>query len=39
MNPVVLAGALQAGHDFVPRLIGAAEAMTDEISKRGWGES
>lgn len=36
-DPAILASALQAGHDFVPQLIGAAEVMTGEIFKRGWG--
>ncbi|MDP1966651.1 MAG: hypothetical protein Q8K93_31165, partial [Reyranella sp.] len=35
-DPVVLANALQVGHDFVPTLVTAAEAMTAEILKRGW---
>ena len=33
---VVLANALQSGHDFVPALIGTAERMAGEIVKRGW---
>ncbi|MDP1614092.1 MAG: hypothetical protein Q8M11_23765, partial [Sulfuritalea sp.] len=35
-DPVVLANAPQVGHDFVPTLVTAAEAMTAEILKRGW---
>lgn len=35
-DPVILASALQAGHDFVPQLIGAADAMVAEMRKRGW---
>lgn len=35
-DPVVLANALQAGHDFVPTLVGAAETMAAEIPRRGW---
>lgn len=38
-DPAVLASALQAGHDFVPQLIGAAEAMAGEVLKRGWGQT
>jgi hypothetical protein len=35
-DPVVLVNALQAGHDFVPSLIEAADKMIAEIEKRGW---
>lgn len=35
-EPAVLAGALTAGHDFMPRLLAAAKAMLDEIERRGW---
>ncbi|MEW5966683.1 MAG: hypothetical protein AB1720_06745 [Pseudomonadota bacterium] len=33
---VILAGALQAGHDFVSTLVGAACRLIAEIEKRGW---
>ena len=33
---VVLSDALQAGHQFVPTLIGAADAMAAEAERRGW---
>lgn len=32
----VLAGALRAGHDFVPVLIEVADGMIAEIERRGW---
>lgn len=35
-DPVVLVNALQAGHNFVPSLIDAANKMTAEIERRGW---
>lgn len=35
-DPVILADALQAGHEFVPQLVGAVAAMADEIKQRGW---
>ena len=34
--PVVLADALQRGHDFVPGLVAAAVAMVAELQRRGW---
>ncbi|NMG14904.1 hypothetical protein [Aromatoleum bremense] len=33
---LVLSDALQAGHRFVPVLIGAADAMEAEAQRRGW---
>lgn len=33
---VVLADALQTGHESVPMLVGAGMAMRAEIEKRGW---
>jgi len=33
---VILASALQTGHDFVPRLGAAADRLTTEIQHRGW---
>ncbi|MDN5939384.1 MAG: hypothetical protein L0H83_12090 [Salinisphaera sp.] len=35
-DPVVLTSALQAGHESVPMLVGAATAMCGEVQKRGW---
>ncbi|MDA8256998.1 MAG: hypothetical protein M0Z99_15455 [Betaproteobacteria bacterium] len=35
---VMLAGALQSGHDFVATLLRAANAMVGELVARGWGE-
>ena len=35
-DPVVLASAMQTGHDFVPVLITAASNMITEIERRGW---
>ena len=35
-DPVVLASAIQTGHDFVPVLITAASNMITEIERRGW---
>lgn len=35
-DPVVLANALQVGHEFVPRLVKAADTMAAEIRRRGW---
>lgn len=35
-DPVVLVNALQAGHNFVPSLIDAANKMIAEIERRGW---
>ncbi len=35
-DPVVLASAMQTGHDFVPVLIAAANKMIAEIERRGW---
>jgi len=35
-DPVVFASALQTGHESVPILISAAEAMINEIEQRGW---
>jgi len=35
-DPNVLAAALNAGHDYVPELLGAAQKMLDEIKRRGW---
>lgn len=36
-DPAVLVGALQAGHDFTPALIDAADRMFAEAARRGWG--
>lgn len=36
-DPAILADALQSGHEFVPQLVGAVTAMTNEIEQRGWG--
>jgi hypothetical protein len=38
-DPVVLANALQMGHEFVPVLTSAGRAMLAEIQKRGWAEN
>lgn len=38
-DPAILADALQAGHEFVPQLVRAAEAIAAEISRRGWSKS
>ena len=38
-DPAILADALQAGHEFVPQLIRAAQVMTDEVKHRGWSRS
>ena len=35
-DPSVLVSALQSGHDFVPVLIGSADAMIAEMNARGW---
>jgi len=35
-DPNVLATALNAGHDYVPQLLSAAQKMLNEIKKRGW---
>jgi len=35
-DPVVLASAMQTGHEFVPVLIAAANIMIAEIQRRGW---
>ncbi len=35
-DPVILASALQSGHDFVPALIQATNTMIAEIDRRGW---
>lgn len=32
----ILADALQAGHDFVPVLLRAAQSMTAQMESRGW---
>lgn len=32
----VLSSAIQSGHDFVPVLLRAAEAMTGQLALRGW---
>ena len=37
-DPAILADALQSGHDFVPFLTAAVEAMVAEVCKRGWNE-
>ena len=35
-DPTILASALQAGHDRVPMLTDAANAMLQELNRRGW---
>lgn len=35
-DPVILASALQAGHDHTPMLVSAMLAMTQEVAARGW---
>ncbi len=35
-EPGLLAGALTAGHDFVPGLLAVAGMMLGEIERRGW---
>jgi uncharacterized protein with HEPN domain len=35
-DPVLLADALQTGHEFVPVLIATAERMLAEMQRRGW---
>jgi uncharacterized protein with HEPN domain len=35
-DPVVLASALQTGHEFVPVLLAAASQMIAELERRGW---
>lgn len=35
-DPTVLASALQAGHEFVPALVGVADALVSAIDRRNW---
>lgn len=35
-DPVILASALQAGHELVPMLVDASTALFAEMAKRGW---
>jgi uncharacterized protein with HEPN domain len=35
-HPTVLADALDAARDSVATLVGAGQAMTNEIARRGW---
>jgi hypothetical protein len=35
-DPTILCSALQAGHAFVPALIGAADRFLAEAGRRGW---
>lgn len=35
-DPTVLASALQAGHEFVPALVGVADALVCAIDRRDW---
>ncbi len=35
-DPVILAGALQSAHAFVPSLLSAVVAVRDEVMRRGW---
>ncbi|NMG29020.1 hypothetical protein [Aromatoleum evansii] len=35
-DPTILCGALQAGHAFVPALIGVADRFVAEAGRRGW---
>ena len=35
-DPLVLSGALQAGHGHVPLLADAAERLLSELRRRGW---
>lgn len=35
-EPALLAGALVAGHEFVPPLLAVADAMLGEIERKGW---
>ncbi len=35
-DPVVLASALQMGHEFVPALVGVADALVSAIDRRDW---
>lgn len=38
-DPVILAGALDAGHEFVPELIGAGQAMLAALARYGLAEA
>lgn len=35
-DAVVLASALQAGHEFVPTLVRVADGLVDAIARHGW---
>jgi hypothetical protein len=35
-DPVILASALQMGHEFVPALVGVADALVSAIDRRDW---
>ena len=35
-DPTLLASALQAGHEFVPALVGVADALVSAIDRRNW---
>ena len=35
-DPAVLASALQTGHEFVPALLGVADALVSAIDRRDW---
>ncbi len=33
---MIFAGALQSAHAFVPSLLSAVGAISDEVARRGW---
>jgi hypothetical protein len=35
-DPVLLASALQAGHELLPMLVETGTAVLEELGKRGW---
>lgn len=35
-DPLLLFSAIQAGHSFVPQLLQTAQAMHNEVARRGW---
>lgn len=35
-DPKVLAAALQTGHEYVPKLLAAAQAMLEQLKSRNW---
>ena len=35
-DPIILASALQTGHEFVPTLLQVADTLVAALEKRGW---